>query len=175
MNSIKKSAKKDTPTFELGDFIAQKEKYRGHINAYLLDAKARIDKSVKEKLALTIEPVYSFDEIAQSINDIMALHKLSCFKDEVVYGIVLCIISLLHDVKLLHKKEPIGKLAFSIQNDQIVLSGVIRGKNKLDVLFPIIQTKNIFCKIGNQTTEPILFNDGVKIKNVHNKLTVTFN
>jgi len=175
LNFIKKSAKKDTPTFELGDFIAQKEKYRGHINAYLLDVKTRIDKSVKEKLALTIEPVYSFDEIAQSINDIMALHKLSCFKDEVIYGIVLCIISLLHDVKLLNKKEPIGKLAFSIQNDQIVLCGVIRGKNKLDVLFPIIQTKNIFCKIGNQTTEPILFNDGVKIKNIHNKLTVTFN
>ncbi len=73
LNSIKKSAKKDTPTFELGDFISQKEKYRGHINAYLLDVNTRIDKSVKEKLALTIEPVYSFDEIAQRINDIMAL------------------------------------------------------------------------------------------------------
>lgn len=126
-------------------------------------------------MACSIEPVYSFDEIACNINDIMALHKLSSFKDEVMYGIVLCIISLLHDVKLLNKKEQLGKLVFSIQNDQIVLSGVIRGKNKLDVLFPIIKTKNIFCKIGNQTNEPILFNDGVKIKNTHNKLIVNFN
>ena len=81
LNLIKKLAKKDTPTFELGDFIAQREKYRGPINTYLLDAKAKLDKSVKEKAALALEPIYSFDEIAQSINDIMVLHKLSNLKD----------------------------------------------------------------------------------------------
>lgn len=137
--------------------------------------KAKLDKSAKEKIAITIDPVYSFDEIAHNINDIMVLHKLSSFKDEVICGIVLCIISLLHDVKLLNKKEQIGKLVFSIQNDQIVLLGVIRGKNKIDVFFPILQTKNTFCNLGNQTNEPILFNDGVKIKNVHNKLIVNLN
>jgi len=105
----------------------------------------------------------------------MVLHNFSCFKDEALCGIVLCIISLLHDVKILHKKEQIGKLVFAIQNDQIVLLCIIRGKNKTDVLFPIIQGKNYFCKIGDQTNEPILFNDGVKIKNVHNKLIVNFN
>jgi hypothetical protein len=105
----------------------------------------------------------------------MVLYNLSSFKDEVICGIVLCIISLLHDVKLLHKKEQLGKLIFSIQNDQIVLLGSIRGKNKTDVLFPIIETQNFFCKIGNQTNEPTLFNDGVKIKNAHNKLIVNFN
>lgn len=175
LNSIKKSAKKDTPTFELGDFITQREKHRGYIHTYLLDMKTKLDKSAKEKMAITIDPVYSFDEIAQDINDIMVLHKLTSFKDEVIGGIVLCLISLLHDVKLLNKKEQIGKLVFSIQSDQIVLLGVIRGKNKIDVFLPIIQTKNIFCNIGNQTTEPTLFNDGVKIKNVHNKLIVSFN
>ena len=174
-NVIKKSAKKDTPTFELGDFITQREKHRGSIHTYLLNVKAKLDKSAKEKIAITIDPVYSFDEIAHSINDIMVLHKLSSFKDEVICGIVLCIIALLHDVKLLNKKEQIGKLVFSIQNDQIVLLGVIRSKNKVDVFFPIIQTKNTFCTIGNQTNEPILFNDGVKIKNVRNKLIVNFN
>lgn len=177
LNLIKKLAKKDTSTFELGDFITQREKHRGSIHTYLLDAKTKLDKSLKEKVTLApaIESVYSFDEIAHNINDIMELHKLSSFKDEVICGIVLCIISLLHDVKLLNKKEEIGKLVFSIKNDQIVLLGVIRGKNKIDVVFPIIQTKNIFCKIGNQTNEPILFNEGVKIKNVHNKLIVNFN
>lgn len=174
-NVIKKSAKKDTPTFELGDFITQREKHRGSIHTYLLDVKAKLDKSAKEKIAITIDPIYSFDEIAHSINDIMMLHKLSSFKDEVTCGIVLCIIALLHDVKLLNKKEQIGKLVFSIQNDQIVLLGVLRSKNKVDVFFPIIQTKNTFCTIGNQTNEPILFNDGVKIKNVRNKLIVNFN
>jgi len=137
--------------------------------------KAKLDKAAKEKQTLAFEPLYSFDEIAQDINDIMVLHKLSSFKDEVLCGIVLCMISLLHDVKILHKKEQIGKLVFSIQNDQIVLLCIIRGKNKTDVLFPIIQGKNYFCKIGEQTNEPILFNDGVKIKNVHNKLIVNFN
>ncbi len=175
LNLIKKYTKKDTPTFELGDFIAQREKHRGSIHTYLLDVKAKLDKSAKEKIATTIDPVYSFDEIAHSINDIMVLHKLSSFKDEVICGIVLCIVALLHDVKLLNKKEQIGKLVFSIQNDQIVLLGVIRSKNKVDVFFPIIQIKNTFCTIGNQTNEPILFNDGVKIKNVRNKLIVNFN
>jgi hypothetical protein len=175
LNLIKKLAKKDTPTFELGDFIAQREKHRGYIHTYLLDVKARLDKSAKEKIAIAIDPVYSFDEIAHNINDIMVLHKLSSFKDEVICGIVLCIIALLHDVKLLNKKEQIGKLVFSIQNDQIVLLGVIRSKNKVDVFFPIIQTKNTFCTIGNQTNEPTFFNDGVKIKNVRNKLIVNFN
>ncbi|WP_378954744.1 hypothetical protein [Pelosinus sp. sgz500959] len=175
LNLIKKFAKKNTPMFELGDFIAQREKHRGYIHTYLLDVKAKLDKSVKEKVALAVEPVYSFDEIGHDINDIMALYKLSTFKDEIIGGIILCIISLLHDVKILNKKEQIGKLVFSIQNDQIVLLGVMHGKNKIDVFFPIIETKNIFCKIGNQNNEPILFNDGVKIKNVHNKLIVNFN
>jgi hypothetical protein len=174
-NLIKKSAKKDTPTFELGDLIAQREKHRGYIHAYLLDVKAKLDKSAKEKLAITIDPVYSFDEIVHNINDIMVLHKLTSFTNEAICGIVLCIISLLHDVKLLNKKEQIGKLVFSIQNEQIVLLGVIRSKNKSDVFFPVIQIKNTFCQIENQTNEPILFNEGVKIKNVNNKLIVNFN
>lgn len=168
-------AEKNTSTFELGDFITQREKHRGHINTYLLDVKAKLDKSAKEKVPLLIESVYSFDEIANNINDIMMLHKLSSFKDEVIGGIILCIISLLHDVKILNKKEQIGKLVFSIHNDQIVLLGIMRGKNKTDVTFPIITIKNNFCKIMHQTNEPILCNDGVKIKNVHNKLIVNFN
>jgi hypothetical protein len=174
-NLIKKSAKKDTPTFELGDLIAQREKHRGYIHAYLLDVKAKLDKSAKEKLAITIDPVYSFDEIVHDINNIMVLHKLTSFTNEVICGIVLCIISLLHDVKLLNKKEQIGKLVFSIQDEQIVLLGVIHNKNKSDVFFPVIQIKNTFCHIENQTNEPILFNEGVKIKNVNNKLIVNFN
>jgi len=141
----------------------------------LLDVKAKLDKAAKEKTALITDPVYSFDEIATNINDIMVLHKLSIFEDEVMCGIVLCIISLLHDVKILNKKDQIGKLVFAIQNDNIVLLGKIHGKNKIDVLFPIIQTNNSFCKIGSQTNEPIVFDDGVKIKNVHNKLIVNFN
>jgi hypothetical protein len=174
-NLIKKLAKKDTPTFELGDFIVQRERYRGSIHTYLLDAKAKLDKSAKEKTVLAIDPIYSFDEIVHNVNDIMMLHKLSGFKEEVICGIVLCIISLLHGVKLLNKKEQLGHLVFSIQNDQVILSGVIRGKNKLDIIFPVIATKNIFCQIANQTNEPTLFNDGVKVKNVHNKLIVNFN
>ena len=174
-NLIKKLAKKDTPAFELGEFITLREKYRGSLYVYLLDVKTKLDKSAKEKTSLTIDPVYSFDEIVNNINDIMTLHKLSSYKDEIICGIVLCIIALLHDVKLLNKKDPIGKLVFAIQDDQIVLFGVLRSKNKADVLFPIIQTKNTFCTIGNQTNEPTLFNDGVKIKNVRNKLIVNFN
>jgi len=105
----------------------------------------------------------------------MVLHKLSSFNDEMMCGIVLCIISLLHDVKIVHKKEQIGQLVFSIQNDQIVLSGIIHGKNKTTLTFPIIQAENIFCKIMQQTNEPTLFKDGVKIKSAHNKLIVNFN
>ncbi|MBP2628872.1 MAG: hypothetical protein H6Q68_3583 [Firmicutes bacterium] len=175
LNLIRKSAKKDSPTFELGDFIVQREKHRGYINTYLLDVKAKLDKSSKEKTALAIAPVYSFDEISNNINDIMLLHKLSSFKDEVICGIILCIISLLHDVKILNKKEQIGKLTFSIQHDQIILLGILHGKNKIEITFPIINVNNTFCKIMHQTNEPVLFNDGVKIKNVHNKLIVNFN
>ena len=175
LNLLRKSAKKDSSIFELGDFIVQKEKHRGYLNTYLLDAKTKVDKAAKDKIPVVIEPAYSFDEIASDINDLMILHKLSSFKDDVMCGIVLCIITLLHDVKIVIKKEQIGKLVFSIQNDQIVLLGVLRGKNKIDVLFPIIEVENIFCKIMTQTTEPILFNDGVKIKHMHNKLIVNFN
>lgn len=175
LNLIKKLSEKNTPILELSNFIDQREKYRGHIHTYLLDAKAKVDKSAKEKIVVIIEPVYSFEQIANNINEIMVLHKLSSFKDEAVSGIVLFIIALLHDVKITNKKENIGKLVFSIINDQIVSSAIIHGKNKTDVSFPLIQVENIFCKLGHQTNEPILFNDGVKIKNVHNKLVVNFN
>jgi len=175
LNLIKKFAEKNAPILELSDFIAQREKHRGHIHTYLLDAKVKVDKSVKGKTALIMEPVYSFEQIANNINDIMVLHKLSGFKDEAICGIILFIISLLHDVEIINKKDHIGKLVFSIVSDQIVLSAVIHGKNKTDVTFPLIQVKNIFCKLGHQTSEPILFIDGVKIKNVTNKLVVNFN
>lgn len=172
---IKKFAEKDTPTFELGDFIAQREKYKGPIRNYLLDAKTQLDLAAKEKAAIKIEPVFSFEEIVISINELMELYKLSWFSDEVNSGIVLCIISLLHDVKILNKKEEIGKLVFSIQNDQIVLSGKIHGKNKTDMIIPVIQVENKFCKIMQQGNEATLFDDGVKIKNVQNRLMVKFN
>ena len=175
LNLIKKYSEKNTPILELSNFIDQREKYRGSIHTYLLDAKTKVDKSAKDKTALVIEPIYSFEQIANNINNIMVLHKLSNFKDEAICGIVLFIIALLHDVKITNKKENIGKLVFSIVNDQIVSSAIIHGKNKIDVNFPLIQVDNIFCKLGHQTTEPILFNDGVKIKNVQNKLIVNFN
>ena len=175
LNLIKKSAEKNSPIVELSDFIAQREKHRGHIHTYLLEAKTKVDKSAKEKIAVLIEPVYSFEQIATNINHIMVLHKLSSFTDDAICGIVLFIISMLHDVKIINKKEDLGKLVFSIVNDQIVLSCIIHGKNKIDVNFSLIQAKNIFCKLGHLTTEPILFNDGVKIKNVHNKLSINFN
>lgn len=172
---IKKFAEKDTPTFELGDFIAQREKYKGPIRNYLLDVKTQLDQASKEKKTIKIEPIFSFEEIVISINELMELYKLSWFSDEVNSGIVLCIISLLHDVKILNKKEEIGKLVFSIQKDQIVLSGKIHGKNKIDMIIPVIQVENKFCKIMQQGDEATLFDDGVKIKNVQNRLMVKFN
>ena len=105
----------------------------------------------------------------------MVLHKLVSFKDEAICGIILFVISLLHDVKITNKKEHIGKLVFSIVKDQIALLAIIHGKNKTDMTFPLIQVQNIFCKLGHESNEPIIFNDGVKIKNVHNKLNVNFN
>lgn len=168
-------ATKDTPILELGEFITQKDKYRGYIHTYLLGIKTKLDKSTKEKITVGTEPIYSFDEIAHNINDIMVLQKLSSFTDEVLCGIVLCIIALLHDVNIMNKKEQFGKLVFAMQNDQIVLFSIIRGKNKTDITVPLLQVKNIFCKLGRESNEPLLFNEGVKIKNIHNKLIVNFN
>ena len=175
LNLIKKFAEKNAPILELSDLIDQREKYRGRIHTYLLDKKVKVDKSAKEKVALVIEPVYSFEQIANNINDIMVLNKLAGFKDEAICGIVLFIISLLHDVKITNKKDHVGKLVFSIVKDQIALLAIIHGKNKTDVTFPLIQIHNIFCKLGRESDEPIIFNDGVKIKNVGNKLNVNFN
>jgi len=175
LNFIKKFAEKDTPTFEIADFIAQREKYKGCIRNYLLDVKIKLDHAAKEKAEISIQPVFSFEEIVISINEIMELYKLSWFTDEVNCGIVLCMISLLHDVKILNKKEELGKLVFSIQKDQIVLSGKIYGKNKVVMIVPVIQVENKFCKIMQQSDEATLFEDGVKIKNAQNRLTVKFN
>lgn len=162
---IKKFAAKDTPIFELADFISQRDKYKGRIREYLLAAKTNF----------SMEPVFSFEEIALDINEMMESYKLSWFSDEVNCGIVLCIIALLHDVKVMNKKEELGKLVFAIQKNQIVLSGKIYSKNKVPMIFPVLQVDNNFCKIMQQNEEATLFEDGVKIKNVQNRLMVTFN
>lgn len=162
---IKKFAAKDTPIVELADFISQRDKYKGRIREYLLEVKTNP----------SMEPVFSFEEIALDINEMMESYKLSWFSDEVNCGIVLCIIALLHDVKVMNKKEELGKLVFAIQKNQIVLSGKIYNKNKVPMIFPVLQVENNFCKIMQQNEEATLFEDGVKIKNVQNRLMVTFN
>jgi hypothetical protein len=152
---------------ELGDFIAHRDKDKGFIKTYLEKTKEILDNLGKVNAILKIEPVFSFKEIKNGINRILLNNGFGKLTDETINHIILCIISILQDVKLTEKNKEIGKLFFGISSKRIELMGQIQivqdGVEKAKAVFPALSTKNIYYEMKKQDEydTPYLFEDKI--------------
>jgi hypothetical protein len=140
---LRSYSQKDSPVYEFSNFVAHREKDRGHIRDYLNRTKFVLDKLGKIDTVLEIKPVFTEQEINKSFNSVFAKLGFSPVSDEVISGIVLCIISLLQSVKIVTKNNvTIGELVFAYDANEITLLGKCRVQSEVDVIFPVLSTKN---------------------------------
>jgi len=129
---IRQYAERATPTREIGDFIAHREKDRGYIKNYLYETKKKLEKVGKTNVTIDIKPVFTFKEISKSINDVLLLLKLSTFSDDNIARIIICVISILQEVEIVDKaKDIIGKLKFRIVPVVIGMSQLVQNTTQI--------------------------------------------
>jgi hypothetical protein len=119
-------SQKGSPVYEFSNFVAHRDKDRGHIYDYLLASKSFFNQ-VGTKLGdiHELKSVFTEKEIHDSIDSVVTGLGLAPISDEVSYALQLCIISLLQDVTISDKTgTQIGKLLFAFDKDTIYLMGL---------------------------------------------------
>ncbi|MEB9416022.1 hypothetical protein P4J15_23490 [Bacillus cereus] len=150
---IRRQAKGFQSINELADFIAHRDKEKGGIKKYLEDVKYKFENIGKIDAVITIKPAFSFKEIKTAINKILMNNNYEKLNDETINHILLCIISILQDVRILDKGKEIGRLRFGITKKKIMLNGEIEieysnGKttNLVKVVFVVLEANNRYFK-----------------------------
>ena len=167
---------------ELGDFIAHREKDKGFVQEYLQETERILNNLGKINTVLKIQEVFSFKEIKNGFNTLFRNKGFEKLPNDTINDIVLCIISLLQDVKLLEQKSKreIGNLCFAISSKQVFLMGNIKILNNgkyVNVQFPVLSTKNIYEKIKPLDSEdtPYSFSkEIIDVVNINGKMVITF-
>ena len=101
---VKEDAQDNKVLKELGDFIVQRENNTGQVKEFFEDCRRIINnlgKGKKEK----IENIFSFKEIRNSLNSLFIEQGLEKLSPEVINDFILCIISLLQNVKLVSESS----------------------------------------------------------------------
>ncbi len=180
---VRESAKDIRCIRELGDFIAHREKSKGYvIKDYLEESERVLNNLGKEKNTMKIDNVFSFKEIRNGFNSLFQQIGYSKLPNETINDFVLCIISLLQDVKIISSKSKreIGKLSFGVSSKEIFLMGSIKilNKDRYDsVMFPVLSVDNIYeeVKPSDKYDTPYLFSDEIiEVFNVSGKMVITF-
>lgn len=179
---VKEHVKNNQIIQDLTDFIVHREKCTGYAKTYLDECKELINNLGKAKVRKKIEPIFSFKEIRSGFNALfqqLGLEKLSI---ETINDFVLCIISLLQNVKIvsgsLHKE--IGYLSFAASSKELILMGNLLVRNQgrtMPITFPVLTVQNRYEKITPQDEKdtPYLFdNEIMEVINVNQKLAITF-
>lgn len=174
---VREKSKIGTALREFGDFIAHREKDRGYIKEYIDRTKYKLERLGKINTKLVIKEVFTYDEICKSINDTLQVLNLNPLSDEIITGIILCIMSLLQEVMIFDKKKNIGKLVLARNKDQIILLGIIHIRNQVQASFPVLSIQNrypesMLKKSFGANDTPINFESVIKITNICGKLTL---
>lgn len=167
---------------ELTDFIVHREKSTGYAKDYLEECKEIINNLGKEKVRRKIDNIFSFKEIRNGFNALfqqLGFEKLSL---EIINDFIICIISLLQDVKIVSGSlnKEIGHLSFAASSKELFLMGnmMIRNQGRaMPITFPVLSVKNIYeeVKAQDQNDTPYLFDHQlIEIINMNRKLTITF-
>lgn len=179
---VKEHAENNKILTDLTDFIVHREKSTGYAKEYLDECKEIIQNLGKTKVRRKIEPIFSFKEIRTSFNALFQQLGYEKLPNETLNDFMLCIISLLQNVKIvtgsLHKE--IGYLSFAASSKELILMGnllVRRDGRTMPITFPVLAVQNRYEKITPQDDKdtPYLFdNEIMEVIHVNNQLAITF-
>lgn len=167
---------------EMGDFIAHREKSRGYIKDYIEKNEYILLNLGKVNSVLKIEDVFSFKEIRNGFNNFFLNNGFTKLSNDIINDLILCIISILQDVKLVDKKSKrtIGKLSFALSSQFIILGATIKlpreGKD-VHAQFQVLSCQNNYLKISPKDVydTPSFINESViEVINKNNNLIIKF-
>lgn len=166
---------------ELGDFIIQRENCTGYVKAFFENCKQVIDNLGKGKKQ-KIENLFSFKEIRNSFNSLFMERGLEKLPPDVINNFILCIISLLQNVKLVsgNSQKEIGYLSFAASSKELFLMGNMKVLHKgrfIPVTFPVLSVRNMYetIKAQDEKDTPYLFdNEIIEIVNNRGELEIVF-
>lgn len=179
---VRESAKGINCIRELGDFIAHREKSKGFVKNYLEETERILNNLGNENIVMKIDNVFSFKEIRSGFNLLFQKNDYSKIPSDIINDLILCIISLLQDVKIVSgkSKKEIGKLSFGISSNEIFLMGNIKIKNNqgklVEVLFPVLTAKNNYLELGpvdKYNTPRTLHDRVIEVINAEGKMKIT--
>lgn len=164
---------------ELSDFIAHRDKDRGYIKNYLKETKSKFENIGKKDDVIVIEEVFSFKEIKSGVNGILKQIGFEELTNEQINDFILCIISILQQVRITHKNKVIGHLEFAISSKKIQLLGNVEviqdNGSKPHVLFPVLSAKNNYYPVQkiDKHDSPLAFEDVIiEVININGKFHI---
>lgn len=166
---------------ELGDFILQREHCTGYVKEFFVECKQIIDNLGKGKKQ-KIENLFSFKDIRNGFNSFFIEQGYEKMTPEVINDFILCIISLLQNVKLLlgSSHKAVGHLSFAASSKELFLMGNMKVLHKgrfIPVTFPVLSVRNMYEKIKPQDDNdtPYLFdNEIIEVENSNGEIIITF-
>ncbi len=166
----------------LAHFIVHRENSIGYVEEYLDMCKEIITNLEKTEKPRKIEHLFSFKEMRNGFNALFLKLGYRKLPADVMNDFMLCLISLLQDVKLLSgsARREVGHLSFAASSKELFLMGNMKTLSKgryIPVTFPILSVQNIYEKITPQDDQdtPYLFNGEImETVNIDGKLMITF-
>ncbi|KAA0966916.1 hypothetical protein FQ087_12080 [Sporosarcina sp. ANT_H38] len=167
---------------ELANFIAQRENSTGYVSEYLEECKRIITNLGNGVKAKKIEDIFSFKEIRNGFNTLFLKNGFEKLPMEIINDFILCIISLLQDVKLVsgNLNKVVGHLSFAVSSKEIFLMGNMKTLNKgryIPVTFQVLSVKNSYEAVAPQDKNdtPYLFNEElIEVVNIDGEVVITF-
>jgi hypothetical protein len=101
--------------------MLDRDKYLGFIKDFLLETAHKFDSFGKSNATIKIEDVFSFREIKQGINQVLAACQLKGLANDKINDVITCVISILQHVSITENGRDIGKAFFAMASKQIML------------------------------------------------------
>lgn len=155
---LREYSAKGSPIRECADFIAHREKDRGQVFEYLERTKHVLDNLGKVSTVLQIKPVFSLPEMKDCLDSCFVRFGLPSLGPQWVDRIMVCIISLLQDVRLVRRDgTPVGVLEVALSKTEVILLGKVRLDSKpVHVVFPALVATNDFIDIPGASVPIVL-------------------
>ncbi len=173
---LRQHSKKNSIVFELANFVAHRERDRGMLHKYILETKLKAEKIGVESTTIVIKERFKTADLFKDINQILLELEFLPLPNEISNEIMVCVISLLQDVKLVNNNKIIGHLVLAISKDEIELMGSVKPKGKIykttniKINFPVLKAENIFY---TPITKREIENTVLTVRDASGKLVLT--
>lgn len=161
---------------KLGDFVAHREKDRGALKKYVHHVTAFVEAAAKNRPAqVNVEPVYSSADFCDSLNTSFAGFGLPQVSPDLTDDVLICIMSLLQDVRIFHKGREIGHLLLArFYSELWLFAEVVEPTKKDRILFPALTVPNRHCPVAGG--EPLAgFSGPVEARFTEGRLQLSVN